>query len=43
MHAHNGPMGDLGDRFAACFAAAMDDAGLPADADFRAATNAYMR
>ncbi len=43
MHAHNGPMGDLGDRFAACFAAAMDDAGLPADADFRAAMNAYMR
>ena len=43
MHAHNGPMGDLGDRFVACFAAAMDDAGLSADADFRAAMNAYMR
>ena len=43
MHAHNGPMGDLGDRFAACFAAAMDDAGLPADTEFRAAMNAYMR
>ena len=43
MHAHNGPMDDLGDRFVACFALAMDDAGLPADADFRAALNAYMR
>jgi hemoglobin len=43
MHAHNGPMGDLGRRFAACFEAAMDDAGLPDDAEFRVAMNAYMR
>jgi len=43
MHAHNGPMGDLGERFVACFALAMDDAGLPDDAEFRAAMNAYMR
>ena len=43
MHAHNGPMGDLGERFVACFALAMDDAGLPVDADFHAAMNAYMR
>jgi hemoglobin len=43
MHAHNGPMDDLGDRFVACFALAMDDAGLPDDPDLRAAMNAYMR
>ena len=43
MHAHNGPMDDLGDRFVACFAAAMDDARLPEDNEFRAAMHAYMR
>src|SRR3954452_6124185 len=43
MHAGNGDMGDLGERFVGCFAAAMDDAGLPADPRFRAAMNAYMR
>jgi len=43
MHAHNGDMGDLGQRFARCFAAAMDDARLPEDPAFRAAMNAYMR
>lgn len=43
MHAGNGDMGDLGERFIACFAGAMDDAGLPADPEFRAALNAYMR
>jgi hemoglobin len=43
MHSGNGDMGDLGDRFVACFVAAMDDAGLPADAEFRAAMRAYMR
>ena len=42
MHAHNGDMGDLGERFKRCFAEAMDDAGLPADRDFRSAMNAYM-
>ena len=42
MHAHNGDMGNLGRRFLACFVAAADDAGLPADPDFRAALAAYM-
>ena len=42
MHAHNGDMGDLGERFVACFVAAADDAGLPADPEFRAALRAYM-
>lgn len=43
MHAHNGDMGDLGERFVRCFDAAADDAGLPADPAFRAALHAYMR
>jgi hemoglobin len=43
LHAGNGEMGDLGERFVRCFALALDDAGLPADADFRAALLAYMR
>jgi hemoglobin len=43
MHSGNGDMGDLGERFLACFVAAMDDAGLPADPQFRAAMRAYMR
>src|SRR3954453_12986628 len=43
MHAGNGDMGDPGERFLRCFVAAMDDAGLPEDAEFRAAMAAYMR
>jgi len=43
IHAGHGDMSDLGERFVRCFAAAMDDAGLPRDADFRAAMGAYMR
>ena len=43
MHAGNGDMGDLGERFVACFDGAMDDAGLPADPAFREAMHAYMR
>jgi hemoglobin len=43
MHAGNGDLRDLGERFARCFDGAMDDAGLPADPEFRAAMNAYMR
>jgi hemoglobin len=43
MHAGNGDMGELGRRFVACFVAAADDAGLPADPEFRAALTAYMR
>ena len=42
MHAGNGDMGDLGERFERCFVAAMDDAGLPEDPEFRAAMRAYM-
>ena len=42
MHAGNGDMTDLGRRFVDCFVAAMDDAGLPADPEFRAAMRAYM-
>jgi hemoglobin len=43
MHAGNGDISDLGRRFVRCFDAAAEDAGLPADADFRAALHAYMR
>jgi hemoglobin len=43
MHAHNGEMGDLGERFVRCFEQAMDDAELPGDPQFRAAMSAYMR
>jgi hemoglobin len=42
MHAGNGDMTDLGQRFVACFVAAADDAGLPADREFRAALRSYM-
>lgn len=41
-HAGNGDMTDLGHRFLDCFVTAMDDAGLPRDAEFRAAMRAYM-
>lgn len=43
LHAGHGDMTDLGNRFVACFVAALDDAGLPADPDFRAAMHDYMR
>jgi hemoglobin len=43
MHAGNGDMTDLGNRFVDCFGQAMDDAGLPDDPEFRAAMRAYMR
>jgi hemoglobin len=43
MHAGNGDMGDLGERFVACFLGALDDAGMPEDPAFRAALAAYMR
>jgi hemoglobin len=42
LHAGNGEMTDLGRRFVECFVAAADDAGLPADPEFRAALRAYM-
>ena len=43
MHAGNGDMTDLGERFHACFVASFDDAGLPSHPDFRRALSAYMR
>jgi hemoglobin len=42
MHAGNGDLGDLPDRFLACFLGAMEDAGLPKDPEFRAAMRSYM-
>lgn len=43
MHAGMGDMTDLGGRFVDCFVRAADDAGLPADPEFRAALRAYMQ
>ena len=43
MHAGNGDITDLGERFLRCFDAAADDADLPADPAFRAALHTYMR
>ncbi len=43
MHSGNGDITDLGRRFAECFVGALDDAGWPAEADFRAAVAAYIR
>jgi hemoglobin len=43
MHAGNGDLTDLANRFLDCFVRAADDAGLPADREFRAALRAYMR
>jgi hemoglobin len=42
LHAGQGAHGDLGDRFLACFVAALDGAGLPADPPLRQAMTAYM-
>jgi hemoglobin len=43
MHAGNGDMSDLGERFLRCFDAAMDDVPLPPDPAFRASMHDYMR
>ncbi len=43
LHAGNGDMSDLGERFVACFLQALDDADLPDDPAFRAALGDYMR
>src|SRR5713226_8188582 len=43
MHAGNGDMGDLGERFLDCFVRALDDAELPTDPEFRGAMRGYMR
>ena len=42
LHSGNGDMSDLGRRFVDCFVAAMDDAGLPADPEFRTAMRDYL-
>lgn len=42
LHAGEGDMSDLGERFLNCFVLALDDAELPADPEFRAALHAYM-
>jgi len=42
MHADQGMQPDLGDRFVACFGAAVDDAPLPDDPELRAALRSYM-
>ena len=42
LHSGNGEMDELGRRFVECFVAAADDAGLPADAEFRRSLRAYM-
>lgn len=43
IHAGQGMEADLGDRFVACFVAALDDAGVPPDPELRACLRAYMR
>lgn len=43
MHGGNGGISDLGRRFVRCFVAALDDAGLPADPEFRTAVRADMK
>jgi hemoglobin len=43
LHSGTGAEEDLGERFLTCFVQAADDAGLPADPEFRAALRAYMR
>jgi hemoglobin len=42
LHAGNGDMSDLGRRFADCFMLAADDAGWPADQEFRAVLRGYI-
>jgi hemoglobin len=42
LHSSTGAETDLGERFVRCFVAAADDAGLPEDAEFRAALRSYM-
>jgi hemoglobin len=42
LHAGQGAPEDMGRRFAACFVAAIDDAGLPDDPDLRRALKAYI-
>jgi hemoglobin len=43
LHAGQGAESDLGDRFVACFVAAVESARLPEDPELRAALAAYMK
>jgi hemoglobin len=43
LHVCNEDITELGERFLDCFVHALDDAGLPDDAEFRDAMGAYMR
>lgn len=42
LHSGTGAEDELGERFVRCFVQAADDAGLPDDAEFRAALRSYM-
>jgi hemoglobin len=42
LHANQGAETDLGERFVACFVAAIEDAGLPGDEELRASLRGYM-
>ena len=42
IHSGQGAEEDLGRRFVACFVQAADDAGLPADPEFRSVLREYM-
>ena len=42
MHAGTGADADFGSRFVACFDLAVEDAGLPDDADLRRVLHDYM-
>jgi hemoglobin len=42
LHAGTGADEEFGPRFVACFMQALDDAGLPADPEFRARLRSYM-
>lgn len=42
IHAHQGMDAELGERFVACFALAIDDAGFPSDPELRAALMSYL-
>ena len=42
LHARQGGGAEFSERFVSCFVAAVDDAGLPRDAELRAAMRAYM-
>ena len=42
LHAHQGAGAAFGERFVACFLAAMESTGLPRDVELRSALTAYM-